>query len=304
MEAKIPQSLPLSEKVDWKYEDLFNDYPTTKLCMAFLHESYQMDMHRHEFFEINLIISGEGVHYSGNEHIKVRRGDIFIIPPNTLHGYHNIDSLNVYHVLFQSSFFKKYSLDLSLVSSYRILFRLNNQMPIHLQCVNEESLKKLENTFIQIQEALNLEASFSIQSSAYIKSYIYGLELIVNLCDIYEQNKNNPIIQINNKANAIFRTVDYINSNYSSKIDIDTLCKISAMSRTPFFKAFKEITGYSPNELLTNYRLKMANKLLLETDDSVESIALSTGFFDSAHFIKIYKNHYHYSPLNRRNNKI
>ena len=53
----------------------------------FIMENYNIGMHKQAFFEINIVIRGEGVHCIGEREVKARLGDVFIIPPEMEHGY-------------------------------------------------------------------------------------------------------------------------------------------------------------------------------------------------------------------------
>lgn len=300
---KYPKKLPLSEKLLWEYNDCFADRPTKKLCFAFLHQNYSMDMHKHEFYEINVVVSGTGVHYSKLGSKIVKRGDVFIIPPNALHGYYSYDHLNVWHALFQESFFTRYSNDLSLASSYQILFDTNRnnveRYPIKIECSNQLSFNELESLIEKLTDSLNLEESYQVQNIEYVRSYLCGLELIIKLCELYE-NKGTifgPNIEQNNK---IYNCMAYFHTNYNKKIDIKELCKIACMSRTLLFKEFKRVTGLTPNDFLNDYRMKIANKLLQETDLSINEISSQVGYYDSSHFEKMYKRYFHTIPKKNR----
>lgn len=300
---EAPEKLPLSDKLVWSYSDCFADFPVSKLCFAFLHHNYSIDMHCHEFYEINIIESGTGYHYSANNRRFVKRGDIFIIPPKTMHGYFNCGHLNVYHILIQKLFFEKYFQDLQLASSFKILFTLNsnkeNKEPIHLVCKSEMDFIDLEKMVIQLNKSIYDSNMLKIQNIDYIKSYINGMEIIVKLCEIYKNQKSDLAL---NEKQRIYNCVEYFYNNYDKKMDIDKLCNIACMSRSLFFQEFKKIVGSTPNDFLTDYRMKISKKMLEETDYSIAEIANKVGYYDSSHFEKIYKKHFGCLPKENRVN--
>ncbi len=290
-----PEKLPDDNKILWEYSDCFADFPETKLCYAFLHKDYNMNMHKHEFYEINIVVDGEGVHYSKSGHLLVKRGDIFIIPPNTMHGYYSTDKLDVYHALFQDLFFKKYLKDLNLATSFKILFDLNphneNQVPFHISCKRELEFLELEKIIQQIDDSIRTDNSFKVQGIGYVKSYILGMELIVKLCQMYEDKKFQKQENID-----IMRCIEFFHDNYSKKINIDELCRISLLSRTALFAKFKSVTGMTPNEFLEDYRMQIARKLLEETNASITEISQKVGYYDSSHFVKVFRKNFGITP--------
>ena len=66
------------------HSDFFHN--SHDLVHAFLMKDYYIGMHEQEFFEINIISRGNGIHYINNNRINANTGDVFIIPPKISHG--------------------------------------------------------------------------------------------------------------------------------------------------------------------------------------------------------------------------
>ena len=81
--------------------------------IALTHKDYSIQMHSHEFIEINIVTSGTGCHIIENTQINVKVGDTFVIPAGTMHGYKGKETgLCVLHILLHEEF-KKYAEELS-----------------------------------------------------------------------------------------------------------------------------------------------------------------------------------------------
>ena len=72
-------------------------------------------------------------------------------------------------------------------------------------------------------------------------------------------------------------------------IQLDEIANIVGLSKSICCKEFKKVMGYTIFNYLMNYRLIMATKLLLQTDESITEIAYKTGFSNSSYFIKNFK---------------
>jgi AraC-like DNA-binding protein len=81
---------------------------------------------------------------------------------------------------------------------------------------------------------------------------------------------------LKNKSRIGF-VADYIKKNLHQKLSIDTIAKMAYVSKSNFFKMFKEELGLSPNEYITQERIKKAKELLIQ-NNSVSETAFSTGF--------------------------
>lgn len=80
----------------------------------------------------------------------------------------------------------------------------------------------------------------------------------------------------------------YMAENFSERISLETLCKITALSRAALVRAFTREKGISPYRYLENIRLNAARRLL-EQGISPLDAALRTGFSDQSHFTNFFK---------------
>lgn len=90
-----------------------------------------------------------------------------------------------------------------------------------------------------------------------------------------------------------------------TEINVEEIGKSMGLSYIQLHKKIKSLTNYSPNELIRIFRLKVAEKLLLQTDKSVSDIAYDTGFSSPSYFTKCFREYYNESPteFQKRNNK-
>ena len=72
------------------------------------------------------------------------------------------------------------------------------------------------------------------------------------------------------------------------------------LSRTYLSILFKKETGEKFSDYLQKIRLNKACQLLQDTNQQIAEIAENTGFFDAAHFSRVFKEHYTISPAEYR----
>ena len=68
------------------------------------------------------------------------------------------------------------------------------------------------------------------------------------------------------------------------------------MSRSPFFKKLKNLTGKTPNDFIRDIRLNQAAKLLLKSDLNITEIAYQTGFTSPKYFTECFTKQFGESP--------
>ncbi len=111
---------------------------------------------------------------------------------------------------------------------------------------------------------------------------------------IKEQKNNIPIKNVY-RLERIKSAINYIEENYKEKFSIRDLSASCSMSPNYFCSFFKEITGQTPTEYITTYRIEAACNMLL-SGLSVTDTALSVGFNDLSYFIHVFKKHKGVSP--------
>lgn len=90
-----------------------------------------------------------------------------------------------------------------------------------------------------------------------------------------------------NKSRIGF-AVDYIRKNLHQKLSIDSIAKLAYVSKSNFFKMFKDELGTSPNEFILQERINRA-KELLASQNSIKETAFQTGFSDTNYFTRVFK---------------
>lgn len=98
-------------------------------------------------------------------------------------------------------------------------------------------------------------------------------------------------------TNNLWRGIlDYIEKNYSRKIQAQDICSALYISTTTFYNCFKANTGKTFTEYLTEFRLKKAKRLLLTSNTPISEVAEKIGIKDHYYFNKVFKRFTGVSP--------
>lgn len=87
----------------------------------------------------------------------------------------------------------------------------------------------------------------------------------------------------------------------NSELNLDAFCKELGLSKSNLYRKIKQITGYSPNEFIRNFRLETAAKMLKETDMSITEVYCAVGYNSLAYFSNCFKALYGVSPSEFKN---
>lgn len=279
-----------------------------RTVIAYPHTKFPLGMHSHDFFELNVVTRGEGIHFIGEESCPAITGSAFVLPPRTEHGYLPNVELEIYHILLSNRFFENNGEKLSSLAGYLNLFELEpsvrskklfpvldssrlavflnyaGQLPGLVEDEKEEKEEKAKiDNFIAEEQA-------KVIIGFLLKWYMEG-----NTASDTAKSKNHL---------KILNIMEYICLHYEERIELDELLARSGIaSKSTFLRCFGEICGKSPIEYLLSVRLQNASAKLVNTDQKITRIAYDCGFYDATQFAKMFRREYGKSPSEYRKEK-
>ena len=244
---------------------------------AFTYTEYSIEPHTHDFYEMNIVMGGHGIHQIESSVFEAKMGDVFVIPPMTSHAYFNTEHLEVYHILLKKDFVRTMPGFLRLMEIEPFLRqKCSESMFLHLSPA-ELSEIKAEFKFIEKNGAFDQEAFSSLHRHTTWKILYYLSYLL------HKQNDGEKKPIQTKYQQEILDTLEYLHQNFSDKITIDGLAERAYLSRSTFIRSFQTFCGCSPIQYLTRYRTKKAMELLENSTMSKTEIAHSCGFYDLSH---------------------
>lgn len=103
--------------------------------------------------------------------------------------------------------------------------------------------------------------------------------------------------------NNIEKARQYIDQNYTQKIDIKTLSNLTNYSYHHFRHEFRKQFGISPINYTIHRRLEEAKNLIVNSNLSISTISLQCGFSNISQFIRFFKRQFVCSPSEYRKRK-
>ena len=267
-----------------------------------MEKDFSTGMHEQDFYEINIVTKGHGLHYLGGTCVSADVGDVFIVPPRISHGYAGGVGFDVFHVILSDAFMTKYIADLQQMPSFYILFgaeplmRGRTKDPLHLKLSNDELVST-----INVMQSIAIRNRISDTVNCLIRSNL-AMVAIGMLCNAYKSEDTDTYLTPS-EDHALMKSISYIHERYYEKITVEDLASIAHMSRSSYLKKFGEICKMSPSAYLMKIRLESAAVMLSSTDLSISDIAYKTGFYDASHFTRAFEKAYSASPLSYRNKR-
>ena len=257
---------------------------------AFLYSDYYIEPHDHDFYEMNVVFRGEGTHLIEGSRLLVRTGDVFVIPPNTVHAYCDTRDLDVFHVLFRNSFVAENREEavgmpgfLQLVEIEPFL-RKSFSSPFFLH-LSASKLSKLRDELSLIQDG----GEFDRDELEPLKNHT-AWKIIYQLSYQLFRQLETKGDETEKYESNIIKALEHIHQHYGEKITVDSLCKTVFLSRSTFLRNFSSICGCTPVAYLNSYRAKKALEMIEAGGFSKTETAHACGFYDLSHMERVLKN--------------
>lgn len=264
-----------------------NFFLPTELVRGLLYTDYSVELHTHAFYEMNIILSGTGMHIIEENEFEVFPGNVFMIPPQVIHGYQGTKDLNVFHILLQPLFIKQFTQDSGDVDGFTLLMeiepylRSNFKKPLFLRL---SAMQMLEIKYDL--DILTMGGSYDYPGSQPLKKHT-ALKLLYYLSHMISEQAFGKAINSSPEVDrSIMHTLEFIHKNYGERLSIDDLCNEAFMARSSYLRHFKAYCGCTPMRYLYQYRCNKAKELLAENKLKKTEIAQMCGFYDLSHMKK------------------
>lgn len=94
----------------------------------------------------------------------------------------------------------------------------------------------------------------------------------------------------------VAKALRYMQNNYDAPIDVPRIARVCGLSRTRLYELFDEDLGESPHAMLTRIRVDKAKQMLIETKESIQSVAEACGFGDHINLYRQFKRRLNVTP--------
>lgn len=275
-----------------------SEYGGERLCFNKWTENREIDgVHCHDFVEITYIISGDGSHMIDNATMKVKTGDVFFINPGTYHAFisNGSEPLSVINCMLMPELFELSGIELDAFPMF----------VADLVCDLVFSEEVSEKPFLYVQDRhCKIKYSYEHALREYIEkddgyeTVILGdvLQILVYFLRAYEKQHNFASHAKAVQTKYIKQVLNYIHEQYCMKISLKDLSNIALLSPNYLSKIFKEMTGETISQYISNIRIEHACEMLRDTKKSVDKIAEETGFGDAGNFRRAFRKQMGISP--------
>ncbi len=262
-------------------------------CMRFVSPSPDENRRTIRDYEFDLYLSGERDIYLDGEHHHIAPDClVFRKPGQEVVGYGGYDMFmltldfsnpapeNVRNYLRMSRSPEQKKCELDILESIPTVF-----VPVHH--------KELKSLYEKLSQCSHPNIVDLKQQREYIAEFLFLV-----FADAYRYNREQE--QKSDNRSYVKKACTYIHNNYSQPLTVEEIAEKLSINPNYLIRLFKSEINTTPTQYILETRLVRARYQLLQTDASVQDIALSTGFANTSYFIKRFKERFGKSPLKYR----
>lgn len=265
----------------------FNIYP----C-AIPDDFVSLPLHRQNTMELIYIKQGAGLAQVGLHVWEARAGDIFVLPPGTLHGLRQSPGRRMEYENFLFS--------VSFLGSGDDVCAQKYLMPLQSGRLTLPQRLSLEDAGYAAAAACLTEAEELCRTRRTgFELGVKGamLRFLAVLLSLQNLPPAQPDTADGRRLQALLQRVE---DDCAAPLAVAQAAALCGCSASHFMRWFKKMTGTSFTAYLNERRLAMAAELLRTTDDTVLSIAGQAGFENLSNFNRQFKARYGMTPRQYR----
>lgn len=239
-----------------------------------------VNAHYHDVYQILYILDGEGSVTLNAARTLLHRDHVIFIAPRSTHSIVTASHLTLLVLAFDGALLRFASRDGSSFAQY-----LDQSMIVRPNPVASGDIRQLLRKMLFEQQSAESRALTGLGISLTL------LEILLLLARAIAK----PGLSHANRLRAD-RIRLYIENNYYKPLSLAQLSAELGISGRYINDIFKESYQVTPMQYMTEFRMKLARRLLSETDKEIVSICFEVGYDTLSTFYRAFKNVVHMSP--------
>ncbi len=280
---------PGGKKQDSVYQYKAKDYIKDHENMSILRyvTDKEEKAHTHDFIELEYIWSGSGIQVINGVSYQVGRGDLLFFNFGEIHAYYTAGEMGIINYSINIEFFNQ-----ELVNSENAMDILALTSFNEFDGCIDSILPKIRLTgkdLMEVEAIIDfMEQEFREKSLGYLSALKgYMNVLFTKIFRTVKMSDANHVYQ--DIHQFIPGILEHIEENYYRKITLQELARHCSYNPSYFSRIFKDCTGKTISQYITETRMNKAVGILLETNLSIEDIGYSIGYKDKKQFYSVFK---------------
>lgn len=238
-------------------------------------EAYPYSTHHHTYFEWMWLLSGSAHMKIEGRIYHLQPGDFVILPPQMPHADVYSRSTPAYDSLW-------FSFRPDVVGAHLFKYHPVGQWEA-IAYLRAPAAPMLPSLLLSLQEELEFLSPHATEAQQALL-----LQLVVWLLRILEPACRDATADVL-PGHASQRALAYLHEHYAENVSLSDVARAAYLSPNYLAAVFKQETGKTVFDVLTEIRLSHARRLLLEDRLPVQEIAAAVGYSSPHHFSRLFR---------------
>lgn len=285
----------------YKYVNIMDGHPVLSIDPSFPFVMTQFDImhdraqahspHRHDYYEILFVEDGAGEHIIDYEPYEIKTPAFYFLSKGQIHFWNLNKPLSGKVLLFPREFLIPPAENKFNHEDDLLIFNSLSNAPY--VCISDENAPKIHEIFSNINEEFLRKSECSL---SILRAYVHIL--LVSLLRVYAKEQPTNILDTTNTMVRKFRQL--VSENYLTVRSVQEYADLIGISSTHLRDTVKDITGYSPGQLIRQEIIFEAKRRLANTELTTAEIGYTLNFEDTSYFSRFFKRETSKSPSNYR----
>jgi AraC-like DNA-binding protein len=241
--------------------------------------------HRHEFYQVQFITGGRGIHVIDFEPQTIRPPVIHLISPGQVHFWQLERPLQGFNLLFDADFLALNATDRVGIDLLALFHNLRH-IPLH-PC--PEQFANFEKHIALIAEEFKRRDHHYI---AILRSYLHIVFSMIQR--LYAAHKPDTSVYASAEFVRQFRRL--VALHYNEQRTLQFYADSLGVTAAHLSERVKAVTGFTASQIVRQEITLEAKRLLINTDLTVDQISYKLRFNDPAYFGRFFKRETSASP--------
>lgn len=236
-------------------------------------------LHWHNYFECEILLSGEGEHVCNGSTRYITEGDCWLM---SFYDFHSLrtrsdQEMEMIHICFESDFVSAEIRE--VIQSGGFCCRLEGTVLKEARVLCEQMLVEQEENapYSETSRRALLERLLVL----LLRAAPHGLE---------------------RASSKIATALSYMHAHFREEMTLEAVAELCGLTPNYFGTRFKAAVGASFHDYLNKIRLKYACQLLASSNLTIKEIALASGYSSVEYFFYVFKKRLSITPIEYRKN--
>jgi AraC-like DNA-binding protein len=246
------------------------------------HENRDHLPHRHHYYSVIWIISGEGIHLVDFKSYPAQSGTVFFISPEQVHHLQMKDPHDGFVLLFTENFLERQGIGSQWVRQSGFFFRCDDVAPLQIE--NEDDASELDKIIRMIAgEYLEKRTGYLDAIGALLRLFLLQCNRISSIKQPVRQERSRPAVS------TVKQFKDLLDIHFAEWHKVAEYARALHLTPNYLNELLSQETGSSAKDMILARIMLEAKRYATHSEMSVKEVAYQLGFTDPAHFSKLFK---------------